>query len=213
MQRAVMVAVVAAGAIGSAFAGQIDATAFDPSKRVEVSFTSLPLDFGRPGPVVAGGITFTDGGGSFRTYPASGPFPGAPAMQVCAQKGCIMTDAELDFIAVTLPSPVSMVGAYIGIPNAATTASAEFYAGEALLGTVNISAKAFEGVFAGWNAGASVITSVKFIDTQNQGFVLGLTGFTYQVAAPVPEPASWLLGLLGIVGLAAVGRQRAARKG
>lgn len=203
MQKAVLAALGAVGAIGSACAGQIDASAFDPSKRVEVSFASLPLNFGRPGPVVAGGITFTDGSGSFRTYPASSPFPGAPAMQVCAEKGCIMTDSELDFIAVTLPSPVSMVGAYIGIPNAATTASAEFYAGEALLGTVNISAKAFEGVFAGWNAGSAVITSVKFIDTQDQGFVLGLTGFTYQVAASVPEPSSWLLGLFGIVGLTA----------
>lgn len=88
--------------------------------------------------MVAGGITFNDGSGWFRTYPASGPFPGEPAMQVCAQKGCIMTDSELDFIAVTLPSPVSMVGAYLGIPNAASTAAAEFYSGDALLGLLGI---------------------------------------------------------------------------
>lgn len=191
----------------SAFAGQIDRTAFDGDQRVEVSFANLPMDFGRAGPVVAGGITFTSGFGSFRTYPANTfTMPDFEGTQVC-MTGCIMTNGELDFISVVLPEPVSLVGAYLGIVNESTTAVAEFYSGATLLGSVNVSARPFEGVFAGWDAGSAVITSVKFIDNQNQQFVLGLSGFTYQIAPSVPEPSSLALALMGSMALAGAVRR------
>lgn len=209
-RHAIIYSAMALGLAANSFAAQIDASAFKPGEKTEVSFAGLPFDFGRPGPVLAGGLTFTAGHGSFRTYPASSPMQSGPATQVCAERGCIMTDDELDTITVALPTPVAMAGAYIGITNESTTAIAEFYAGTTLLGSVNISAKPFEGVFAGWDAGSPLITSVKFIDNQNQGFVLGLTGFTYQAVSSVPEAATNTMFLFGIAFTTLFARKRKA---
>jgi hypothetical protein len=202
-------------AAGSVQAHQIDASTFDPSLSNEVSFASLPLNFGRRGPVVAEGITFTSGSGSLRTYPADSfsPLPGLDTV-VCAEKGCIMTDTDLDYIAVRLPNPVSMVGAYLGITNSPTTAVAEFYSGMTLLGSVNVSARSFEGVFAGWHADSPIITSVKFIDNESQDFVLALSGFTYQGGMPIPEPSTFFqtLGALCLAAVVSTGRFFRRRK-
>ena len=116
---------------------------------------------------------------------------------MCAELGCILTNTDLDSIVVDLPTPVAKVGALLGTVNVASTARAEFYSNATLLGTVDISADPFEGVFAGWDAGASVITRVRFVDTVEQGFVLSLSRFTYEFAATVPEPSTVVLLLLG----------------
>lgn len=207
MHRHLLPALLAASCLApTAQAASIQASGFG-SQAVEVSFATLPLSFGGTPQVVAGGLTFESGAHSFRTYPgtAFGPFYGVPGVEVCAERGCIMTDVELDFISVDLPSPVARVGALIGIPNRASTARAEFYAGTTLLGSIDVAPAAFIGEFAGWDAGANLITRVRFVDTINQGFVLAMTGFTYEFAAAVPEPATAMLSLLGlaVVGVSA----------
>lgn len=181
-------------------AGPIDASAFGSVEHTEISFTQLPVDAGSPGARVIQGITFTSAANAFRTYPAGPPYPyGGPAIQVCAERGCIMTDVDLDTITASLPTPTAMVGAYVGIPNVATTAIAEFYAGSMLLGTLSVSALPFEGVFVGWDAGSAIITSVRFIDDDPQQFVLALTGFTFQDRIDIPVAPTLLLVLTGFL--------------
>lgn len=166
-----------------------------------VSFENLPLNFGygEPIPLSINGVTFTssDNGYGFRTYPKSFFVGGT----IC-QDGCIMTNDELDFITVTLPTPVAKVGGSVGVFNVSGTATAEFYSGNALLGSLIISSPADYSVFAGWDAGANIITSVRFTDIENQEFTLTLDKFGYETVTSVPIPSSALLlgsGLLGLV--------------
>jgi hypothetical protein len=197
MIRDVVAAMLAAWLlISPAHAGPIQLSDFS-SRHIEVSLASLPVGMGSVPSITADGITFQSGGGGIYGYPTFPPWPGGPSVQVCAELGCILTNSDLDSIFVDLPSPVAKVGALLGIPNMASTARAEFYSNATLLGTVDISADAFEGIFAGWDAGASVITRVRFVDTVDQGFVLGMSRFTYEFAATVPEPSTAMLLLLG----------------
>lgn len=182
--------------ISSAHAGPIQLSDFS-SQHIEVSLASLPVGMGSVPSITADGITFRPGFGLIYGYPTVPPWPGGPAVQVCAELGCILTNTDLDSIVVDLPTPVAKVGALLGTVNVASTARAEFYSNATLLGTVDISADPFEGVFAGWDAGASVITRVRFVDTVEQGFVLSLSRFTYEFAATVPEPSTVVLLLLG----------------
>ncbi len=201
---------LAAGLVTTLFACQAQAVPIQlndfTGNKVEVSFSNLPLSFGGTPSVVADGITFLSGAQSFRTYPYF-ELGGGPAVQICEQFGCIMTDVDLDFISVDLPAPVARVGALLGIPNTASTARAEFYAGARLLGTVDIAAAPFEGVFAGWDAGANLISRVRFVDTAENDFVLGLSRFTYEAAPQVPEPSTVILLLMGL-GAVSVGASR-----
>lgn len=183
--------------------------------KVEVSFTGLPPAAGGVAQVVADGVSFEAGASLLLTYPAAAPFYGTPGVEVCAERGCLLTNADLGFISVLLPSPVARVGALLGTPNSASAARAEFYAGAVLLGTVDVASAAFLGEFAGWDAGVDIITSVRFVDTVEQGFVLGLTAFTYEAMAAVPEPSTWLMWLAGL-GAVAIGwraRPPARRRG
>jgi len=172
--------------------------------KVEVSFAGLPPAAGGVLQVVADGVTFEAGASLLLTYPPMAPYYGTPGLEVCAERGCIMTNADLGFISVVLPASVARVGALLGIPNSASSARAEFYAGASLLGTVDVASAAFLGEFAGWDAGADIITSVRFVDTVDQGFVLGLTALTYEATAAVTEPSTLLMWLIGL-GAAAIG--------
>lgn len=186
-------------AAGTAQAGQITFDQLSSDARF-ATFEHLPLDFGRPGPVSAGGLTFSSGSGWLRTYPNG-------SIDLCSA-GCIMTDSELDYISVTLPTAVAQAGGFIGVYNVANHAQVEFYAGSTLLGTVDIDTQANEGKFAGWDAGEAIITSVRFVDVQDQNFTITVGKFAYSPTSAIPEPSTALFFIAGLLGLAALPRRQ-----
>jgi hypothetical protein len=175
-----------------AHAGQISYEELSPNSNF-VTFETQPLHFGRPGPVFSGGLTFTSGNGSFRTYPSG-------SIALC-ESGCIMTDIDLDYISVALPTPVAQAGGFVGVYNVASRSLVEFYSNNLLLGVVAIDTRANEGKFAGWDAGETIITSVRFVDIADQGFTITLGKFAYSFTSTIPEPAPSYLFAVGVFGL------------
>ncbi|MCQ9375477.1 PEP-CTERM sorting domain-containing protein [Methyloversatilis sp. XJ19-13] len=179
----------------AAHAGQISYEELSTDAKL-VTFETQPLNFGRPGPVFSGGLTFTSGNGSFRTYPSG-------SIELC-ESGCIMTDVELDYISVALPTPAAQAGGFVGVYNVPNHAQVEFYSNDLLLGTIAVDTAANEGKFAGWDAGQQLITSVRFVDVEDQQFTITLGEFAYSPTSTVPEPSNGFLFAVGILALLAL---------
>lgn len=216
MKYSVLFTILMVGHIGASMAGQIQPGDFNQDQKIEVNIDDLQLNFfGGTPPLTRNGVTFSTYGG-LRVYPAPSANYSSPYeyKEICVPHGCLATNFDLETITATLSTPASAVGAYVGIFNVTTTARAEFYSGTSLLGAIDVFGRRAEAVYVGWDAGSALITSVKFIDTSLNGFVLNMTEFTYQVSpliASVPEPTTYaMLGLgLGFIGVAARRRKTA----
>ena len=88
-------------------------------------------------------------------------------------------------------------------------ATASFFNGATLLGSIGYNGSAFLG-FNGFIASAATpITSVQFISTLGGQLNTGLDNIAVVAVAPVPEPATLTLFGTGIAGLALLRRRRA----
>jgi PEP-CTERM motif len=88
-------------------------------------------------------------------------------------------------------------------------ATASFFNGATLLGSIGYNGSAFLG-FNGFIASMTTpITSVQFVSTLGGQLNTGIDNLALVAVAPVPEPATLTLFATGIVGLALLRRRRA----
>jgi hypothetical protein len=86
-------------------------------------------------------------------------------------------------------------------------ATASFYNGSTLLGSISYNGAAFLG-FNGYVASSAPVTSVQFVSTFGGRLNTGLDNISLVAVAPVPEPASMTLFATGIAGIALLRRRR-----
>lgn len=111
-------------------------------------------------------------------------------------------------INAALGSPVAAAGAYVTGFIGNWTVSADFVSvANVLLGTVNVSGSNTNYVFVGFSGEGIDIGRVQFRDVSNNGGNMGVDDFVTNSLA-VPEPASWVMMLVGFGMIGGIARYR-----
>ena len=154
-----------------------------------------------------GGITYTGQAGT-NVWVSSPGYPNFGAGLNPTTTSILTANGDENFLLQFL-SPYYAVGFDVYY-NGLGPATASFFNGATLLGSIGYNGAAFLGFNGFVASNATPITSVQFVSTLGGQLNTGLDNIAVVAVAPVPEPATLALCATGLAGIALFRRRRAS---
>ena len=182
---------LATGSGESSHAGVIGPGDFGPGAVVQ-TFDSLSENYlGAYGPLILSGVTYATS--------LPGTYNIASGLD-CFSGQCFGTRSTGAGLIIVLENPVERVGGYLHGRGDQTPYVTFYDANHVGIDGLYPNQVSADGFFFGFHAGANNIKYIEITPNAGQG-IATLDNFTYQIASPVPEPATWAMLLFGFAGV------------
>jgi hypothetical protein len=194
---------------GQTAASVITPADFGSAAQVQ-TFDSLPVG-GSADPLVLNGVTYSFSPGGHYILAAN------PVNYVCISGNCLSNAGSGASWFITLSTPVDRVGGYLtGISDSLTLPGTDvtyYDVNNVRIGgtfhPISLNGTASSPSFFGFESAAN---EIKFIRIKTDAsFGMTLDNFTTEVLAPVPEPSTWAMMIIGFIGVGLIANRRRKR--